>query len=616
MRTFLCLFLLLFALSSTQTFAQIADKSEQDMAIEEQFIRLKSEQGLSHASGNRPDLGQVVLGNPSESVITVRVGIYANTFNGTGGIATEFSTLHHQTVQISNTVSEAGIIDRSTGTVLVTMQSGEIFSVTFDGTNYIVTGPDGIPRPAAGPIYFSPSSTDNLFRIESILRTNILGGAAVKPTYRGTIEISRGSSTTAGRVNLINIVEIEKYVRGVVANESIASFHPEALKSQATAARGYAVANIGRYVGLGYTFDIVDSSASQVYRGVASEHANAITATDNTTGLVASYNGQIISALYSSSFGGYSDSGHWIFNSPSTQLPGTNVTPYLTGIHDGEGAAPDLDDPAVRQTYWSNVQPTGYDMCGRVNNRFSRWRMTLPAATIKARLTTGRFVVISGDITGDVTAVEVVQRMTGSNRIAVARITLTTGVVEVRGWDNMRNVLGRTVTSEPAVCTGMTAIAANFTLTNPSLLESYNDPGGNFGGVIASGGGWGHNVGMSQYGAHGRGLAGQTFLQILKSYYLGVDIGTYPINIGRALSSGPATPRQQFIVPNATATLVVRSSRPQKLLVQVNDTHEIAVVANGVTTVDLSPYVVPGLNTIQYNPLARSGNMTVNVNVE
>ncbi len=616
MRTFLCLFLLLFALCSTQTSAQIAGKSEQDMAIEDQFIRLKSEQGLSHASGNRPDLGQVVLGNPSQTVITIRVGLYANTFNGTGGMATEFSTLHHQTVQISNTVADVTITDRSTGNPVAVMQAGEIFSVTFDGTNYIVTGPDSVPHPAAGPIYFSPSSTDNLFRIDSILRTNILGGAAVKPTYRGTIEIARGSATTAGRVNLVNIVEIEKYVRGVVANESIASFHTEALKSQATAARGYAVANIGRYVGLGYPFDIVDSSSSQVYRGVASEHPNAIAATDNTNGLVASYNGQIISALYSSSFGGYSDSGHWIFNSPSTQLPGTNVTPYLTGIHDGEGDAPDLTDPAVRQIYWSTVQPQGYDMCGRVNNRFSRWRMTIPAASIKARLTTGRYVLISGDITGDVTAVDTQLRMTGSNRIAIARITLTTGVVEIRGWDNMRNVLGRTVASEPAVCTGLAAIAANFTLTNPSLLESFNTPEGTFGGVIASGGGWGHNVGMSQYGAHGRGLAGQTFLQILKSYYLGVDIGSYPINIARGPGSGPTTPRQQFIVPNTTATLVVRSARPQKLLIQINDMHDIAVVANGVTTVDLSPYVVQGLNTIQYNPLTRSGNMTVNVNVE
>lgn len=615
MRTFLCLFLLSLSLSPITASAQ-KDIEAENRAIEERFIESKNEQGGSHASGARQDLGPVVLGNPTASVITVRVGIYQNTFTGTGGLATEFSTLQHQTVQVSNTVGSVGIVDRSTGNVVATMQVGEVFSVSFDGTNYVVTGPGGTPQTAVGPIHFSPASPDNLFRINSILRTNILGGAAVQPTYRGSIEISRGSATTAVRVNLVNIVEIEKYVRGVVANESIASFHAEALKVQATAARGYAVANIGRYGGLGYPFDIVDSSASQVYRGVASEHPNAITATDNTTGLVASYNGQIISALYSSSFGGYSDSNHWIFNSPSTQLPGTNVTPYLTGIHDGEGTAPDLTDPAVRQAYWSAVQPSGFDMCGRVNNRFSRWRITVPAASIKARLTAGRYVLISGDITGDVTAVEVLQRMTGSNRIATIRITLTTGVVEVRGWDNLRNVVGRTVNSEPAVCTGSTAIAANFTLTNPALLESYNEPGGNFGGVIATGGGWGHNVGMSQYGSHGRGLAGQSFFQILKAYYQGVDIGSYPLNLGRPVGLDPVLPSQQFFVPNTTATLVLRSTRSQKLLVRINDTHDVMVAGSGVTTLDLSPYVTQGLNTIRYNALMRGGSFTVNVNVD
>lgn len=183
------------------------------------------------------------------------------------------------------------------------MYPGEIFDVRFDGTNYIVTGPDGNPLAAAGPIRFLPTSPDNLFLIESILRTNILGGPALKPTYRGAIEVARGASTTAGRVNLVNILELENYVKGVVANESPASFHTEALKSQATAARGYAIANIRNWIRRGYTFDLVDSSSSQVYRCVLSEHPNAVAATEGTRGLVASFNGRIISALYSSSFG-------------------------------------------------------------------------------------------------------------------------------------------------------------------------------------------------------------------------------------------------------------------------------------------------------------------------
>jgi stage II sporulation protein D len=397
----------------------------------------------------------------------------------------------------------------------------------------------------------------------------------------------------------------------------------EALKAQATAARGYAIANIGNYVRRGYPFDIVDSSSSQVYRGVISEHARAVQATEETRGIVASYDGRIISALYSSSFGGYSDSNHWIFNSPSSQLPGTNVTPYLTGVYDGEGPAPDLTTDAGRQAFWTSAnQAFSYDMCGRVGNRFARWRITIPASDIKARLTAARIVVISGDTTGDITGIEVLQRMTGSNRIARIRVTLTSGVVEVRGWDNLRFVIGRTRsvgTSPVAPCTGSN-IAVNFTLTNPAMIETTSNPDGTLNSVISTGGGWGHNVGMSQYGAHGHGLAGHTFLEILKHYYQGVDVGTYPITIGRDPGTGPPTLFQTFYTaPNAQATLVVRATPDLKaLVVHINDhdfTIEGSQLASGIYSVDITPYLVAGVNSIQYNPVGRYGGATVNVNI-
>lgn len=585
-----------------------------DAALEEDFISSRAKIGESHASGNRPELGPVNLGTPTQVVQIIRVGLYANTFTAGGGISSEFASLHHEVVSLTNTEGVVSVIDLSTGNEITTMQPGQTFDVNFNGTQYVVSS-GGSSQSVTGPVRFVPQSEANLFQIESILRSTL--GVVNKPQYRGEIEISRGSSTTAERVNLVNIVEVEKYVRGVVANESIASFHMDALKAQAIAARGYSIANKGRYVGLGYPFDIVDSSASQVYRGYLTEHPRAVQATDESTGLVATYNGTIISALYSSSFGGYSDSNHWIFNVPSNQLPGTNVTNFLIGIFDGTGTAPDLTDPVAHEAFWKNIVPEGFDMCGRVNNRFARWKMTLPAADIKARLTGNRYVLISGDLTGTVIGVTPLLRMTGSNRIASARIDLTTGVAEVRGWDNMRNVLGRTVASEAAVCPNSTAIAANFTLTNPSIIEPYTDGGGSFAGVITYGGGWGHNVGMSQYGAHGRGSAGQNFIQILKSYYTGVDIGTYPISI----SSAPSAPvlSQVFYSPNATGRVVIRSSRLKSLAFRINDTwlHTwLSGLDGSVTTVDLSPYLVEGLNTVEFEGLGTRGTASIQVIVE
>jgi peptidoglycan hydrolase-like amidase len=398
----------------------------------------------------------------------------------------------------------------------------------------------------------------------------------------------------------------------------------EALKAQATAARGYAIANIGRFQRSGYPFDIVDSSSSQVYRGVLSEHARAVQAAAETAGIVCSYGGRIISALYSSSMGGHTENNEWIFPSPSNQLPGLNAEPYLRGIYDGAGTAPDFSDPDAFAAFWKNQQPQTYDSCAQVNNRFSRWRIVIPAATIKARLPGPpvRYVVVSGDpatvLSGAITNVTLPLGMAASGRAAVARITLTTGEVEVRGWDNLRNVLGRSVVSTPLNCGSN--VAANFTLNNPSLIEPAWNADGTLKEVVAWGGGWGHNVGMSQYGAHGRGRAGQGFLEILNAYYTNVDVGSYPIDIGREPGSGPPTLRQTFVAPQARGTLEVRADGLEGLNVHVNELWDIRLteedLAAGVVRVDLSAYLTAGTNVVQYNPVGRNGSATVAVIVD
>jgi SpoIID/LytB domain protein len=601
--------------SRAQDPPQEPTSSEQD-PLEEEYLRTRLENGPSHASGARPDLGPVVRGNPTTAVQLLRVGLYYSTLSPTGAIVSEFANLNHPFVDLTNTDGDVKIIDRSNGKAIAIMSPGSVVHVEHDGAGYRVTQDNGFLGSFTGPVYFRPTSAANQFRIESIRRA--FSGTKV-PLYRGAIEIARGSATLEDRVNVVNVVEAEAYVPGVVANESIASFAVEALKSQAVAARGYAIANIGTFVGRGYPFDIVDSSSSQVYRGVISEHPNAVRAAAETYGLVASYDGRIISALYSSSFGGHSEDNEWVFNSPATSLPGLNPVPYLRGIYDGIEPAPDFTSEAGIDNFWrTNPQPEMYDECLSTGNGFSRWRFPLSAATLKSRLVPSRTVVTSGDLNGAITDVQIVQRMTASARAAVVRVTLTSGVAEVRGWDNLRNVLGRTEPAgirAPRAC-GTNTIANNFTLNNPSALDVSKAADGTVTNLTVYGGGWGHNLGMSQYGAHGRGLAGQGFIAILQAYYTGADIGSYPIDIGRTAGSQP-TLRQQFVAPNALGTLEIRATDLGGLRVHINEQYDLvfdaAALAAGVVRVDVSSYLVQGLNVIQYNPVGQGGSATVNV---
>lgn len=599
-------------------FAAHAQVIEDGPAIEERSLQQRAEMGESHASGAREDLGPVILGNPTQAAVAVRVGLsYSFTSSGT---YSEFTTRHHPFAEISHTAGTVYLIDRSTGSEIAALDSpGTVVRITRDSTGYTVSVAGTEIGTFAGPLFFSPTDATNQFKIEHIRRTPTFGPAQQVPFYRGGIEIAHGNGTPANTLNVVNVVEIEDYVPGVVANESIASFHYEALKAQAVAARGYAIANIGRFRA-DFPYDIVDSATSQVYRGVISEHPRAVVASSETVGLVASYAGRIIEALYSSSMGGHTEDNEWVFNFPSTQLPGANALPYLRGIYDGTGTIPDLANPVTHETFWSSVQPQTFDGCARTS--LSRWKMDITAATIKTRLlalpAAGR-IIVSGDTSGTVTGVAVQQLSGASKRIVVARVILTSGEVDVTGWSNVRAVFGTRNISIPGICSTSNVLLAGG-ITNPSLLVPYTNESGEFAGVYSYGGGFGHNVGMSQYGSQGRALAGQSFLQILKAYYTGIDVGSYPIRIGPEPGTGPPTLRQEFYAPNGLGTLEIRNATIKGINIHINGTYDIILrgeqLADGSETIDLSPYLQQGLNVIQYNTVGRHGSATVNVNVE
>ena len=135
--------------------------------------------------------------------------------------------------------------------------------------------------------------------------------------YRGKIEVfvnSRGSLT------VVNVVSLEDYLLGVVPNE-LGLPQLEAQKAQAVAARTYAVANINGFGKQG--FDLLPTVRSQVYRGVSSENPRGTQAVLATRGIVATYNGVPINALYTSTCGGRTENSGNVFEFDE---------PYLRGV--------------------------------------------------------------------------------------------------------------------------------------------------------------------------------------------------------------------------------------------------------------------------------------------
>ncbi|HEV2801874.1 MAG TPA: SpoIID/LytB domain-containing protein [Pyrinomonadaceae bacterium] len=138
--------------------------------------------------------------------------------------------------------------------------------------------------------------------------------------YRGRLEVFTNLN---GSLTVVNVLGLEDYVRGVVPNELSPGGYGalEALKAQAVAARTYAVSNRGQFTAAG--FDLLPTIRSQVYGGLSTEHPLSTRAVEETRGVIATYSGEPINALYTSTCGGRTESAENIF--------GGAAVPYLRG---------------------------------------------------------------------------------------------------------------------------------------------------------------------------------------------------------------------------------------------------------------------------------------------
>ena len=279
--------------------------------------------------------------------------------------------------------------------------------------------------------------------------------------FRGTLELRR---TPAGQVTVVNVLDLEAYLYGVIKGEVDPRWPPEAVRAQAVAARTLAMqrmlaahASAPGISAAGAMFDLPATTDAQVYLGAAAEDPAATAAVEATRGLVVTSGDRPIFAAYHSNSGGHTED--------SENVWGT-AYPYLRGVPDPYA----LEAPRVA------------------------WNAVLPLAAIEADLRRGGM------------------DLAGLDDVAPGRVTPWGRAVTVR----LRGDGGR---SQELNANRFRLLVGASVLRSTMFSMARHGPA-----IVFAGRGSGHGVGLDQWGARAMAARGFTFEQILKYYYTGVTI--------------------------------------------------------------------------------------------
>ncbi|MEE3604176.1 SpoIID/LytB domain-containing protein [Bacillus altitudinis] len=289
-------------------------------------------------------------------------------------------------------------------------------------------------------------------------------------------------------------IPFEDYLKGVVPNEMPASWHVEALKAQAVAARTYSVKSIGKVV--------PDTTAFQVYGGY-NWYTNSTKAVDATKGKVLKYNNQLISATYYSSNGGYTEASEEVWG---------NALPYLV-------AKQDTKDPVNAWTLKLSKKQLGTTLTA--STAASEWSKAKEAnaadlAGLKSWLLKNKETAASDMRIASISSLTFSGKTKGQ-RAKTVSIKLNYHLKNKTGTYTVnKSTTASMKMTEFRTVMGATKVKSTFA----SVKNNTND-------FTISGKGYGHGIGMSQYGAKARAESGNSYSSILSFYYPGTKLTNY-----------------------------------------------------------------------------------------
>ena len=316
---------------------------------------------------------------------------------------------------------------------------------------------------------------------------------------------------SGGNINVINVVDLEDYVKCVIPWEMSKDWPVEALKAQAVCARTYAVCQTKHRA---QGFDICATTHCQVYQGTAASGANSDAAVDQTAGEFLYYSGRLVQeAVYYSSNGGASEDSLNVWGNDVGYLKG-KIDPY-------EGKIASI----IPRYNWSTTF-TASELTSLLNNR-GYGIGTVKNAYVSAYTDTGN--VYSVTFTGT----------SGSKTVSREACRTLLNLRSQRftiGGGTGENIYSVNDTGESVALGSMSAIDSSgkssalsgnvyvITSSGTSQLEQRTTTSSGSGSFVISGSGYGHNVGMSQWGAYSMANLGYSYRDILQFYYTDVSI--------------------------------------------------------------------------------------------
>lgn len=348
-------------------------------------------------------------------------------------------------------------------------------------------------------------------------------------------------------ITVINMIGLETYIEGVLPYEISSSWHIEAQKAFSIAARSYAMGNRGKHY-KSYGFDLCCTTDCQVYRGAGGVTDTVKSAVAATAGEILMYKGKVATLYYSSSTGGCTVS--------AKDCWGGDGAPYLTAV----------STPWERYADYSNglwtveVSPT--ELCEYLRGKgYTALTGSIAQISVEARATDSDYVksLKITDTSGNSVTINNTDKVrtslskylksanfnVGRGNVAytVAKVTATTETLPYHSQSmssfNVMTAIGKVfaeLSSAPTVATGK----GNFTVAEDYeyviTADSHNGGGDVITGgfkteysdkvatassadnFIFAGKGWGHGVGLSQYGTKDLAEFGYSYEKILAAY--------------------------------------------------------------------------------------------------